>query len=217
MEGKVAEYKAFCDAKLQELKELYVLNEKNNWKSSEEKDGVKIHSKLHEPSGLYYIRAETTIKAPAQKVSELIQDATKTCEWDKTLEVAKIVEQVDKYTFTYTLSKKPALVVDKRDCVVLSGLYEENGQIIFAGASHEHESYPPKDSPVRCQIILWGYILTPDEKDPNVCNIVYVVLIDPKGWLPKTVTNSVSQDQAMNVREIRNFIEGKKQEKKGWF
>jgi len=129
----------------------------------------------------------------------------------------KELEKLGDFTIIHTIAKKPAMMIDKRDLVLLSRHYvEADGTIFIAGGSYEHKDAPAQESPVRADIPVWGYILAADEKDANVTNVIYVVFIDPKGWIPKPIINAACTDQAMNIKAMRDLLEGKKEEKKKW-
>jgi len=208
---RITELIKFCDEKFKLFKSLFLLEEQNHWKFVEERDNIVIHSKLDEETGLHYIRAEGEVKAPAKKVYELLDDETRVLEWDRTIESANLVEKIGFLKFSYLVAKKPAPLVDRRDMILLSNKYEDtDGKIFLIGATYPHPKYPIQQSPVRCKIPIGGWAIIPNQKDPNISTIVYTGLVDPSGWVPKPVVNAFSIHQAMNVREVRNLLEGTK-------
>ena len=46
--------------------------------------------------------------------------------------------------------------------------------------------------------------------DANKTKVTFIGLVDPKGWLPKTIVNFASNDQALCVVAIREQLEKKK-------
>mmetsp|Transcript_128547 Transcript_128547/g.181333 ORF Transcript_128547/g.181333 Transcript_128547/m.181333 type:complete len:112 (+) Transcript_128547:358-693(+) len=108
------------------------------------------------------------------------------------------------------------MMVDKRDSFVCSRTFKlDGGKILLVGGSIEHPKYPAKDSPVRCDIVLWSWYIVPSEKDSNVSDVTYMVFVDPKGWIPNAITNAVANDQAQNCQRVKDMLEGK-EKKKGW-
>jgi START domain len=69
---------------------------------------------------------------------------------------------------------------------------------------------------VRGRIYCSGYIMFERADDPNLCDIVYIVLVDVAGWLPAWVVNMSAPDQALNVTRLRaHFNDNKGASKKG--
>jgi hypothetical protein len=91
--------------------------------------------------------------------------------YDKTIEYLKVLEEKKDLWVVYTLSKKPSLLIDKRDCVTLSRYQETNGLGMFVRATIDHPDFPTKASPVRCEIPIWGWIIDPsnDTNKNNLC------------------------------------------------
>ena len=204
---------SFFRMKLELLKSIVPLTFENKWKLASHRNDIKIHLKLDEKSGLYFVRAEASVEASMSKIIELLKDNDRVTSYDSTIELLKILEEKDNHWVVYTLSKKPSLIIDKRDCVTLTKFQQENdGTCIFVGGSIPHPDYPVKQSPVRCEIPLWGWILTP--RNGNTTNLIYIVLVDPKGSVPKSMINTFYKDQAMSVRNVRNIVEDKKNPKK---
>lgn len=186
-----------------------ITKDDDGWEKPELKDGVVINKRPYKDTGLKFVRAKATIKASPKDVFELIKDTTKTMEYDKNIEKLVKLDSVGDYDFVYTIAKKPAMMIERRDSVVCSKVFDlGDGKILLLGGSIEHADYPPTSAPVRCNIELWAWHLVPDEADPESCVATYIIFVDPKGWIPTQVTNSVSNEQAMNVKRIKDYLEG---------
>mmetsp|Transcript_3803 Transcript_3803/g.3251 ORF Transcript_3803/g.3251 Transcript_3803/m.3251 type:complete len:208 (-) Transcript_3803:253-876(-) len=206
MEDKVKD----LDALIVEKKKLWeeINSTDEGWEKPEEKEGLIITKKPYKDTGLKFVRAKTTIKATPKAIHDVILDESKTLEIDVNIEKNEKVKAPEGYDIIYTIAKKPAMMVDRRDSITAMKTEEKDGGLLLIGGSIEHPDFPAKDSPVRCEVLLWSWYIVPSKDDPNVSEVTYIVHIDPKGWIPNAVTNAVSNDQAMNVKRVKDILEG---------
>jgi hypothetical protein len=76
--------------------------------------------------------------------------------------------------------------------------------------SIKHEKTPEISGFVRGELLTSGYIIEPvDGTQQKESKVTYIVQLDPKGWLPTSVVNSVAVDQPKTLASLRNFINTK--------
>jgi hypothetical protein len=211
MKGKSYISESFLKEKLDFLRSLAPLTPDNKWKLALEQNNIKIYLKLDESSKLYIVRAEAVANVSINKVTDLLRDNDKVITYDSTLESLKILEETENQWVVYTISKKPSILIDKRDCVTLTSYQKDGNEEIFVGGTINHHDFPAKNSPVRCEIPIWGWVLTPISESKT--KLIYIVLADPKGSVPKSVINAFCREQGMCVRNVRNIVEQRKNSK----
>ena len=83
----------------------------------------------------------------------------------------------------------------------------EQNSVLIVGKSIEHPAFPPRTAYVTAQVHIWGWLLTPVKDDVNKTHALYIMFVDPKGWVPTTIFNAVVHEQAQNARKLKNFVE----------
>ena len=202
-------YDAVLRPKYEKLKAMYTLDAKNGWEVSKDKFGVITHTKKDPQKSLNYARGEGKIHAPASIIAQELLRIEDYPLWDRTLEATKHIETIDDYMVGYAQVKKMPAVSTRESLSVNKLFYESNGIIIGVAASIEHPDCPVHKQNVRVDLCIIGWILIPDDQNPNSTNVVYILQIDPKGWLPKSLYNIFCDIQALNVGRLRNYIQGK--------
>lgn len=204
-----AGYLKLLEEKRQYLKKIYPLDSKNFWEKEASNKDVVIYSQIDKKTGLKIIRATTRIRAPKQKIIEVVEDVAVILEWDKTMDDAKIIHKTENYYILYTLVKKVPLI-DQRESVFLGKFYhEEDGTILGVGTSIDHPAVPKSEDKIRATAYLVGWVLKSDPNDPNLTDYTLILHINPEGWIPNTVFNWFAHGQGFNVKPFGDFIEKK--------
>lgn len=83
------------------------------------------------------------------------------------------------------------MTVKSRDYVV-ARIWRKVGDEIYAGGkSIELDEIPESKDRVRGKLHLGCGRFTPDKSDPNKTHVEYILSIDLKGLIPKSIVNSV--------------------------
>ena len=179
-----------------------------NWRLDSNKDGVKAYIRQNPATKLNMARGDAIISKSIADIQPAIQDPTIVLKWDDSTSVNEIVEKTDDYVIVRTIDKKKPLVTQRETVAVRKGITLDNGTFMSIGNSAEHTKFPVKKDYIRAEV-LWSWILTPVENDPNKTNVIYIVAVDPKGWIPGPIFNAVIHEQAQMVKKLRTFIEKK--------
>jgi len=220
MEGGATTITPELEAKLKNLlervKKIYKLEPENEWISSEDKEGISIHTKKDKDTGMDLVRGEGPIPLTPLEIKDiLIYDDPAALEYDKTKGEGKLVENIgDKYFFFYSKTKPPGLMISTRDVSILITFETDADGIVYVyGCSTPHAKMPETKGSVRAEVILWAWVITPVKDSPNKSNVVYMLQNDAKGYLPKTVVNKFVKDQASSVYLLRKLVETRQAKK----
>ena len=202
-------YEKLLHLKLYELRRMYTQLNSDGWEFQEEKQGVKLYTKLDEKTGLNLVRGEGVINAPASKIMETALNLSENKEWDDTVEEGRLIEKSDNTYVIYNLLKRVGLLKRRESLTVFQPYNEEDGTIYGVGTSIEHPSVPKTNDLLRINVRMAGWVLRPLKDNPNKTFATYILHADPQGWIPKKIINWVMGEQAMNVRKIGNYVEKK--------
>ena len=194
---------------LSEARKLFdELNPVDKWKLESNKNDVKVYTRQDQATGLNMARGESIIKQPVDYILPAIQDDKTLLEWDDSLIENKVLESNKDYFIIRSVNRKKTALVTQRETLIACQIYTlDNGATLFLGKSVEHPSYPPRTEYVRAEIHVWGWLLTPDQSDPEKTHALYIVFMDPKGWVPTVAFNAIISQQAQNARKLKEFIE----------
>ena len=94
--------------------------------------------------------------------------------------------------------------VSARDFCLLQKRFDYPGGKVVAVATSITHKECPETKFVRAHLFMGCHFLTPT--GPNTTLDVYMVYADIKGSVPKFIINSVQNDQAMLVDNLRNYL-----------
>jgi len=160
------------------------------------------------------MKGETTINGTPLFLVKFLSDLQKRKEWDASFEDRKMVllvkegpEEGNKIFLSHMKFKPPSSVVTARDFATISGSqYDKNTQKAIVYSKSTKSSLIPETSAFVRGETLSGYFIEPSRQDPSKSNVVYIVQLDPKGWLPGAIKTKVAQEQPMTLVKMRDFI-----------
>ena len=193
----MTDYVALVEASTDELEQLCVSDD--GWEHPKEKKGVKIHMRSVEGTAIVMLRGVTTIPNTAEEVLAATEDLSKRKEWDELFIEGSVVEQIDAdHQVLQFKFKAPSRMVYPRDFVMSRGIRrKEDGTIISNHIACEHPKAGEVKGYVRGQLRASGYHIKPN--DGGGCTVTYVVQVDPKGWIPTMVVNTVAVKQPLEI------------------
>ena len=154
--------------------------------------------------GLFVIRGEGVINRTPSEIVDLLKDITKKGGYDSMFESGHVVETVNNSMEIVYQKYKSKGPVSARDFCLLQKRFEFPGGKIVAVATSIVHNECPETKFVRAHLFMGCHFLTPT--GPNTTLDVYMVYVDIKGSVPKFIINSVQNDQAMLVENLRNFM-----------
>lgn len=193
--------------KVEDLKRL--VDEQDGWSEAINKDGYIVHTKKTD-NGLNCVRGQGPIGFSAAKVVEFISTDGNTTKYDSQYKEGKVIEDLGlgiNASIGYSRYKGATLVSDRDFCMISATFKEDDGKYVIIATSVEHPDCPDVKKVVRADLIIGGWIITPDATDPeNKCYAYYITQTNPKGSVPKMFVNQVSKNQGMLPREIYNAM-----------
>jgi len=209
-----AEQKALYEQTANEATAYYksvcALDEANQWELNEDSDNIKIYVRQDPKSGLRMTRAETTFNIKQSAIREALQQASDMLEWDRSLCSFEILEQIDNFKVTCSLSTKITMVTQREAILLEKTIEMEDKSILLVGRSLYHSSFPADTNYVTADVSLCAWHLIPVEDKPEETKIVYILHVDPKGWIPTSLFNLGVQEEAKKVQLLRKYLEDRK-------
>ena len=161
----------------------------DDWKLVDDKEYMKVYSRLTEKSKFKEIKMDVLIDAPCEKILDFISIASKFPEWIYSCSEAYSI-RIDNDIDTYYIRFDMMWPVSDRDIVQFSqtkkdpatGIYTIHTQAITG-------KIPEKENVVRVKDnrIIWNLI----PLDPGRTRIIYYAISDPGGVVPAWLVNQV--------------------------
>lgn len=127
-----------------------------------------------------------------EKLWDLLQESTYRLEWDVNCKKCRTVVRMDsRNDICYYASRAPPGVSD-RDVVCQRAWHNAGGgEYVILNTSVKHKSCPEKMKYTRAWSLLSGYLIRPHGN--NGSSLVFISQTDPKGLIPASVVNYVTQ------------------------
>jgi len=188
------------------------LESTNQWELCEDSEGVTIHVRQDPVSGLRMTRAETIIEAKPHAVKDVLNLEEETLKWDRSLSTYEILDHIEEFKISRSLSTKIVMVTQREAILLFSTVEKEGKSFLVVGKSFEHEDFPPDQNFVTAVVHLFAWHLIPIEDEPGRTKVVYILHVDPKGWIPTSLFNMGVQEEAKKVKLLKKFLESKETE-----
>eukprot|EP01118_Nematostelium_gracile_P010754 TRINITY_DN374_c0_g1_i1.p1 TRINITY_DN374_c0_g1~~TRINITY_DN374_c0_g1_i1.p1 ORF type:complete len:211 (+),score=46.02 TRINITY_DN374_c0_g1_i1:17-649(+) len=187
-----------------------VAKDQSGWTFLFEKLGVNVYQKQNEEDGGTLSKGEGVIKAPAEKVKDLLVDITQRPKWDLFFENGNIVKTLndDMSLALVHYKTKSAMMVSPRDFATFAAWRKESdGSFALIAKSVVSDLIPDVSGSVRGNINLCCFLITPISE--NECKVVYVFQVDVSGWVPTYLVDKVNQYQPLGILGMRKVLTGK--------
>jgi steroidogenic acute regulatory protein len=180
---------------------------RKGWKVEIDQPEVKIHSKQYPFGNVFALSAKTRI-TPELAFRESFDLFENVSTWNSNMQFAKIVKKLTDHTDIVHYANPSYMTVKSRDYVV-ARIWRKVGDSIYAGGkSIDLEEIPESKDHVRGKLNLGCGKFTPDESDPEKTHVEYIMSVDLKGLIPKSIVNA-----AMGKMMVKDFEETTKRYK----
>ncbi|XP_053126214.1 steroidogenic acute regulatory protein, mitochondrial [Hemicordylus capensis] len=191
-------------------KSLNILGDQDGWKTETVVDnGDKVLSKVLPDVGKVF-RLEVVVDQPVDCVyGELVERMEQMGDWNPSVKEVKILQKIGKDTvITHeTAAAAAGNLVGPRDFVSVRCSKRRGSMCVLAGMATAYTGMPEQKGVVRAENGPTCMVLRPLTGDPSQTKLTWLLSIDLKGWLPKTLINQVlSQTQVDFANHLRDHL-----------
>lgn len=215
LSSRIIEEEGFNEAELSYVKQgedalnkaISILRDQEGWTvETVAANGDKVLSKVLPDIGKVF-RLEVEVEQPPDSLyKELVGNMEQMADWNPNVKQVKILEKIGQDTMvTHEVSAEtPGNVVGPRDFVSVRCTKRRGSTCFLAGMSTEHPNMPEQRGVVRGENGPTCIVLKPSADDFNKTKFTWLLSIDLKGWIPKTIINKVlSQTQIDFANHLR--------------
>ncbi|ELV09832.1 steroidogenic acute regulatory protein, mitochondrial isoform X1 [Tupaia chinensis] len=192
-------------------KALGILSSQEGWKQeSLQPNGDKVLSKMVPEVGKVF-RLEVVVDQPMDRLyEELVDRMEATGEWNPNVKEIKVLQKIGKDTvITHELAAETAgNLVGPRDFVSVRCAKRRGSTCVLAGMATHFGAMPEQRGVIRAEHGPTCMVLHPLAGSPSKTQLTWLLNIDLKGWLPKTIINQVlSQTQVDFAQHLRKRLQ----------
>ncbi|XP_069034595.1 steroidogenic acute regulatory protein, mitochondrial isoform X2 [Embiotoca jacksoni] len=192
-------------------KAISILGEQDGWTiETVAANGDKVLSKVLPDIGKVFKLEVMLEQHPDNLYEELVGNMEQMGEWNPNVKQVKILQKIGQDTMiTHEVSAEmPGNVVGPRDFVSVRCAKRRGSTCFLAGMSTQHPNMPEQRGVVRAENGPTCIVMKPCAEDPNKTKFTWLLSIDLKGWIPKTIINKVlSQTQVDFANHLRQRME----------
>ncbi|XP_067876463.1 steroidogenic acute regulatory protein-like [Heterodontus francisci] len=190
-------------------KSLGILNQDAGWTTEiKMENGDNVVSNLLPGTGKVF-KLEAVLDATMEHVyNELYEKVDQMSLWNPSVKHIHVLQKIGKETMvTYEIMGDTAgNIIGTRDFVSVRHCWKEGSHCYLAGIATESKSMPPQTGFVRAEIGLSCIILHP-AGNKNKTQFTWLLSMDLKGWLPKSLINqALSQAQVDFAEHLRQQL-----------
>lgn len=188
-------------------KSLKILEEQDGWKTEiEAQNGDKVLSKVLPDIGKVF-KLEVVLDQPLNSLyGELVDRMEQMGDWNPNVKEVKILQKIGKDTMITheTAAETAGNLVGPRDFVSVRCSKRRGSTCVLAGMSTRFGAMPEQKGVIRAENGPTCMVLHPSAVDPTQTKLTWLLSIDLKGWLPKSIINQVlSQTQIDFAKHLR--------------
>ncbi|XP_072243115.1 steroidogenic acute regulatory protein, mitochondrial [Leuresthes tenuis] len=192
-------------------KAISILSEQDGWTiETVAANGDKVLSKVLPDVGKVFKLEVVLEQHPDNLYDELVENMEQMGEWNPNVKQVKILQKIGQDTMiTHEVSAEtPGNVVGPRDFVSVRCAKRRGSTCFLAGMSTQHPKMPEQKGVIRAENGPTCIVMKPCAEDPNKTKFTWLLSIDLKGWIPKTIINKVlSQTQVDFANHLRHRMD----------
>ncbi|XP_078497219.1 steroidogenic acute regulatory protein, mitochondrial-like [Lissotriton helveticus] len=187
-----------------------ILQQQDGWQTETQKEnGDWVLSKGFPTIGKVF-RAEAILDYPAEALyHQLFEKLEQMGDWNPTISKVEILKRIGKHTLVTceVTAETPGKLIGQRDFVSVRHCWRQGSAIYLVGTATLSDLMPPRSGLVRAEADLTCIVLRPYESDSKKTRLTWILNMDLKGWLPKSIINQVlSQTQADFIKHLRQSL-----------
>ncbi|KAJ3414054.1 hypothetical protein HDV05_007179 [Chytridiales sp. JEL 0842] len=193
----------------QALTLLKSLEPLEGWETLNNINGVQVSTRPVPGSSMGMVRGDGIIEGwTTPEVLSVIKSFSARQTWDARFEGGNLLKtfSIDE-SLAHTF-QKGTFPVAGRDLLSVSRTeFNYNDTTYHVSTSVVDPACPEDSKRVRANLTLAGWILQPQNNNPSVLKVTYIVQVDPKGTLPAALIKAVQAQTPLAVGEIRKYLE----------
>ncbi|MGH0173363.1 UNVERIFIED_CONTAM: hypothetical protein FKN15_065162 [Acipenser sinensis] len=173
-------------------------------------NGDKVLSKVLPDIGKVFKLEVVLDQYPDRLYGELVDNMEQMGDWNPNVKQVKILQRIGQDTMvTHEMAAETAgNIVGPRDFVSVRCAKRRGSTCFLAGMSTRYTGMPEQKGFIRAENGPTCIVLRPNAEDPTKTKFTWLLSIDLKGWLPKTIINQVlSQTQMDFAQHLRDRME----------
>ncbi|XP_030630817.1 steroidogenic acute regulatory protein, mitochondrial [Chanos chanos] len=189
-------------------KSISILSDQDGWQEEiVTPTGDKVLSKVLPDIGKVF-RLEVLLDQQLDNLyEELVDNMEQMGEWNPNVKQVKILQKIGQDTMVTheVAADTPGNVVGPRDFVSVRCAKRRGSTCFLAGMSTQHSGMPEQKGFVRAENGPTCIVMRPSSEEPEKTKFTWLLSVDLKGWIPKTVINRVlSQTQMDFANHLRH-------------
>ncbi|XP_072230089.1 steroidogenic acute regulatory protein, mitochondrial [Leuresthes tenuis] len=191
-------------------KALGILENSEGWKVEiKEKNGDVICSKVIPGAGKVF-RLEAVLDASLDELYDLLFVRVEEMhQWNPSIQHIKVLKQFGPETIvTHEVSAETAgNLIGQRDFLSVRHSCKQKSRVFLGGTAIHLESFPPQPDFVRAEDGPTCIVITALDEDTTKSSFTWLLKIDVKGWLPKSIVNqALPRAQLDFTRHLRRHL-----------
>ncbi|XP_031416669.1 steroidogenic acute regulatory protein, mitochondrial [Clupea harengus] len=191
-------------------KALAILEDKKGWNTEiSEENGVIVYSKVL-PGAKKVFRLEAELEASPEKLHDILFVKVEEMNvWNPNVGRIKILRRINAETMvTHEVSAETAgNLIGQRDFLSIRHCSREDSRIYLAGTATHLDTLPPQSGFVRAEDGPTCIILQAADSDTGRSRLTWLLNMDVKGWLPKSIVNqALPRAQVDFTRHLRRRL-----------
>ncbi|XP_053547590.1 steroidogenic acute regulatory protein, mitochondrial-like [Bombina bombina] len=189
---------------------MATLHQKDGWQAEiHQENGDWILSKTVPRIGKVF-RAEAIIDSPPEFIyTQLFEKLEEMDRWNPSISKVQILERLGRNTLLTreVTSEIPGNLISQRDFVSVRHCCRMGTSFYLVGTAAFSDLMPPQKGMIRAEAGLTCIVLRPLEGDRKKTHMTWLLSLDLKGWIPKSLTNqALSQSQADFLSHLRKHL-----------
>jgi len=195
-----------------------IAKSEDGWKEekNDKKTGDTVESKKNKKGRKIY-RCKARINIPTKLLIAAISDTDSVTTWNTTLTEARVLKTLnDECAISYQVTcDGGGGMVSARDFVYASKKGYMGEVFVMGGLSVDYKDAPASNKIVRAVNGVGCQMVTPCAEDENMCDFLWLMDCDYKGWLPQSVLDiAMPSAQVQFIECIRKMAQKQKDEGK---
>lgn len=158
------------------------------WNLVREVDGISVHTRPVEGSGIREFKGSVLVSAPAESIRSLLRDAGRFVEWFPNTPESRLLSREESVSYQYTVIDAPWPVVDRDNIFRNETTIDPRSGRISIRISAAPDDYPEHPERVRVRHARGEWLLEPVRADAT--RVTFTMHLDPGGGVPQWLINS---------------------------